>query len=114
MVVGVAIILFVAGLIHPLISQNNTEELLDEVTEAITYCDNEALSKINKMAYAYVFSKDIEDIFKLNFLVECILRNFVLYFGTIVFMGIVSWIIFIIGVVLFVVNIIVMYYYRKA
>ena len=40
MVVGVTIILFIAGLIHPIISTNNTEALLDEVTEAVTYCDN--------------------------------------------------------------------------
>lgn len=39
MIVGSVILLFIAGVITPIISVRNTEGILDEVTDAITYCD---------------------------------------------------------------------------
>lgn len=80
----------------------------------ITYCDLEAMKRINKIAFAYIISKDNEDVFKLNYLLESAYRNALLFIGTIIMMGIISWITFLVGGGLLILNVIVMRYYRKA
>ena len=72
------------------------------------------MKRLNRMALAFLLSKDNQDIYQINEYALSFLRNILLYLGTIIVMGLTSWPVFVVGGTLLLFNLLVMKYYRKA
>lgn len=109
-----AVVFLIAGLISPFISAITTENIMSGAMDRLFYADLSVFRRINRLAIAYLISKDNEDFYNINEYFFSFLRNILLFLGTIIIMGLTSWPVFIVGGVLFICNLFMMYLYRKS